>query len=477
MLLPAPASAEGSEGRGHLSITAEGRVTSARYSAFPVDRTGAQSPEADERSARARLIFALEKDGGRDGMTWEAEVEAGLVDGALSGQPLLAGDDLPGDEVRDSELHAAWLSVRKGRKLGLKVGLMGSDWGLGLVANSGTDPKPGVEGWFKQPRVGDRVLRVALFGMPVPSLLLVAAADQVWEDDIASYSEGDRARQGVFAVRQFFARDRWIGMYVVRREQEEEDGKTLSAMVADIAADFTFDGWRARFEGALITGETTLGATRDHPTHNLVRYASALRLIGNLGGGLTADLEGAWLSGDETMDDGTSSAFKADRNFQQGLVLYPRVLATWSGRARRNASNLDVVGVPADDLDKLSSDGALSGVVTLFPKLGWKASPGLEIYAGTLLSWATGDVLDPFNTRTGGGTPVNHLGRVAQSSYLGTEFDFGLRMSSTLPWNLGVASVTAEYGVLAPGGGLAGLDDVHGGRLTLSLSESQEKGR
>ena len=201
-----------------------------------------------------------------------------------------------------------------------------------------------------------------------------------------------------------------------------------------------------------------------------------MRITHGLGAGLTADLEGAWLSGDATMDDSVSSAFRADRNFQQGLVLFPRVLATWTGRSRLTASDPDVVGVPTEDLDKLATDGALQGVATLFPKLGWQATPGLELYAGALLAWATADVLDPYNTRTGGGTARNHLDLAADSAYLGTEYDFGMRMGTQLPWHLGEMAITAEYGVLSPGGGLPGLTDIHGGRITLGWYEPHEEG-
>lgn len=467
---PTPAWADGG---GEIHVTAHGRVTSERYSAFHADRSGADSPDGDEVGARAHLHVGMLRPGPEGELTWEAEVEAELYDGAVSGEPSLAGDDLPGRGARGPGLNGAWLSIRRGRELGLKVGLMGSDWGLGLVADSGEDDPAGPETWFKQARHGDRVIRATVFGMPFNGLLIAVGLDRVWNDDIASDADGDAAHQAVLAIRQYLAADRWFGMYVVRREQEYADGKRLTANVADFAADMTFGPTRLQAELAAIDGETSLGATPEHPIHQLERAAAAFRVTHAIGGGLTADVEGAWLSGDATMDDDTSSAFRADRNFQQGLVLFPRVLATWSARSRLNASDPDVVGVPAEDLDKLATDGALQGVTTLFPKFGWQATPGVSIYAGALMAWATADVLDPFNTRTGGGLPHNHLDRQADSSYLGTEYDLGLRMGTELPWRLGELSVTTELGVLAPSGGLAGLGTVQGGRITLGWSESQ----
>ena len=55
------------------------------------------------------------------------------------------------------------------------------------------------------------------------------------------------------------------------------------------------------------------------------------------------------------MDDGKITAFHADRNLRQGLLLFDRVLAWQTGRARRTASDPTLVGVPAEDLDLLEA--------------------------------------------------------------------------------------------------------------------------
>ena len=191
-------------------------------------------------------------------------------------------------------------------------------------------------------------------------------------------------------------------------------------------------------------------------------------------------LDALYASGDDAMDDGRFTAFRVDRNYQLGLLLPRRVLAWQTARARLNASDPLLSGRPAEDLDRLASDGAVFSTLAVFPQAGWRLSPSLEVYGGVLLAWTPAALVDPFNTRVrGGGVARNFLDGQPSDRTLGTELDVGARARLPIPGADGLEVMAiVEYGVLLPGGALGpeagALDAIHGGRFTLALMPPAE---
>ncbi len=476
------------DGAHYLNLTGAGRTTASRTSSFAVDPNGARS--SDGIQGASRLTLKADFDTANRFGDWGAQ--AALVVDALSGTfiggPTLDGDKLPGSRFDAVLPTQAWAGVSL-RDLGsLRVGLMSSHWGLGLLANDGNHALDGRrDDWFVLPTTGDRMLRAQLLLQPfgrtqtaARGLFVAFSVDQVVEDATASYALGDIAIQEVAALRWHFSPERWAGVYYVHRDQtyNNSDGPFLRVHVIDGAFDFDWrqsgTGLRLQAEGAVILGTTSLAPTPDHPQHDVRQSAAVAKARYDWARtGLRFELDGGWFSGDDNLDDAALTGFKANPNFQQGILLFSQVLGWQTGRARVTASNPLVLGSPSADLDKLATGGAVTSAITAFPKVGWKATTFLEIYGGALLAWSPTPLIDPFTTQvSGGGSPRNPLGKQPVGSMLGTELDFGAVATLTpKAWPVAVA-LRGEYAVLLPGGvetGLEGDSPIHGGRLSLSL--------
>jgi hypothetical protein len=429
----------------------------------------------------------------RDGWLVDATLSGDVVDGTLlGGAEGLSGDKLPGRRLQTFLPQQAWVALRKETQFGVQIGLTASHWGLGLLANDGAAELDVTRNpWFTWQRSGDRVVRAQVYGMPLARTssvlrgwLFSLAADAVLQDDIADRALGERASQLVAATRFYLDRQRWFGVYVAHRSQRHDDGKQLDVTAVDVAADFDWrdanrQGWRLQGEGVWLGGDTTLGPTPEHPRHDLNQLAGLLRLSwSGEAEYLQLHVDGGYSSGDRDPYDGTLRTFRADPNLRQGLVLFEHLLAWQSGRTTVHASDPLLTGVPAQDLVRLASDGAVFNAVTLFPRVGgvvarpWRMP--LEVYGGVLLAWASSPPTDPFVAKIdGGGYPRNYLGGKPGSMFLGSELDLGARFR----WYLGSGShavqFAAEYGVLLSGGALAAPSGdqaaVHAVRVSLSL--------
>ena len=136
-----------------------------------------------------------------------------------------------------------------------------------------------------------------------------------------------------------------------------------------------------------------------------------------------------------------------------GLVAHRYVLAAQTARAPITASNLDLVGVPSRDLDRIPTRGQITNTVAFFPKAFWQPGWGLELYGGPLFLLTAKALVDPFNTRVqGGGEPRNALNGEPQN-YLGTELDGGIRYHRQ--WGGSELTIGIEGGILLPSDALA----------------------
>ena len=468
--------------RGELA----GHLSGRGHNAFLLDSLGSELDGVNALSSRARVRLEVGSAGANEGLNLRFRLGGDLGAGTWLGGPMLEGDDLPGSERTPGLLTEAFVTLDAGPWLGLKAGLMLSHWGLGLVANAGDDLFDGrvQQRLFESKRTGDRVIRGVLYSKPFASLsesplrglVIAGGIDRVEADDTAQISEGDETYQGVASVRLFLSKRSWFGLYYVYRDQETKAGKTLQAHVIDLAGDLTFHPHpahrlRLQAEFALISGETNFAPSPEHPTHEVLQLGGVARLSWHPDQlPLWVEFDLGYFSGDSNLDDARLTRFVSDRNFQQGLILFPTVLAWQTGRHRISADRPEVMGFPPEDLDRLATDGGVTSALTIYPKVVWTPSPWLDIYGGVLLALANEHIADPYTSRTqGGGAPYNSLGNAPTSPLLGVEFDLGVRAKVDFPEQGIALSAAAEYGTLVPGGALDGMDPVHAFQLSLSL--------
>lgn len=411
-------------------------------------------------------------------LIFHTEAEADMASGNLVGAASLAGADFPlASEAKSLRVRKAFARLSIGRFLHLGGGLTTSQWGLGLLANDGSTTWQPKTATFVRPGRGDVVLRGLAATGPFTDLGVTAYVftDGVQDDDVLR--DGDTARQFGGGVKLGDDAGTHGGIYLVRRSQEALDGDTTDVDAVDLAAVLPIalpntSSLTLGFEGAFIRGTTDLGPTFEHRDHDVRQFGAAFRAkldAGRVGGVLDV----LWLSGDQNFDDGQLNGFKADRNYESGMLLFKQVLAAQTARAPFTASNPDLVGIPSEDLDRLPTDGSPTNTVSFFPRVYWQPTEGLEVFGGPLIALSEVSLADPFNTRVNGGEPTNALGG-APSGVLGTELDLGVRGRTELA---GQVELTAGFdgALLVPGGAFddAGgqpMDPVFGGRTSVELT-------
>jgi hypothetical protein len=455
-----------------LSVAARNTV----YPAVPVDSVGTELSPEPELDVRARVGLRLDSEDRFGLLVFAAEFEFDAISGPVSG-----GDDGKTEAIAPPLSDESGQALRKaygrfsfGPFVTLAGGYTTSHWGLGLVANDGAHGHTPGGGEFSDPRGGDRVLRGQVVTGPwsTERLLVSVAYDVVQDDDVTL--SGDEATQVSAAVVVGHQRPNRVGVYVARRAQEARDGDETNVTVYDVHGRLEGKpvGQVKAFlesEAAFISGETDLGPTAEHPRHDVVQLGVATRFglsQGRIGG--VADV--VYASGDQNFEDAEQNGFRADPNFEQGLLLYRGVMAAQTARAPVRAADPELVGYPSEDLDRLPSRGQVTNTVTFFPRAVYRPTDGLEIYGGPLFAWAEANLVDARETRLAGGEPHNALGG-KPTAFLGTEYDVGLRYTALLGGTR--LTLGAEGGYFVPGGAFASgsaagvkpLDSASGGRV------------
>lgn len=380
-----------------------------------------------------------------------------------------------------AQLRKAYANLSLASILTLRAGYMTSHWGLGLLANDGAHGWTPESAYFGDPRNGDRVLRFMaatgphrILGRPT---LVTVAIDQVQGDDIML--EGDRAEQSLAALVWGYGQNRQIGAYVVNRHQEiltNDQNKTTDVWVFDL---YTQWGWalsdslrlQMELEGVFIDGDTTLAPSPEYPSSEVRQAALATRikLSGDRMGGV---FDMIIASGDQNFDDGRQSVFKADPNYEMGLLLFKHVIAAQTARAPATASDLSLVGQPNEDLERFPTRGSVSNTYTFFPRAWYRLASGLEVYGGPLLAWGEVPLADPRNTRFNGGYPANLLAGNSGERFLGVEADIGLRgqvILGGIELMLGAEGGALFTGPAFKGEDGQGLGTIYGGRFITQL--------
>lgn len=478
-----------------LELRVGARATALQNTGFVADPNGLEAPDSARLESRLRMRLGLDTGEALGSVKLIGALGIDGLVGTFQGAPAAAGDSLPGERYDNALLQDAWLGFELGDRLvGLRVGAMTSQWGMGLVAHSGDDLLDGRFGrrYFELPTSGDRMLRALLYARPfgtttgaLRGLVLAAAVDQVMDDDFAPKDQGDEARQIVGSARFYLAPDQWLGGYYVHRTQDipvagGAPERFLDIHVFDVAWDVHFGPKdnRLSFQGELVAGfgETSLAPSPEHPEHEVRQMAVVARTGYDRASWRSRfELDLGYFSGDANFDDERLGRFVTDQNFQQGILLFRQNMAWYTGRARVTATNPLVTGYPPEDLDRLATDGAVTSAVTVFPKVGYHVHDQVEFYLGGLFAWTPTAIGDPFTTRTeGGGEARNPLGAEPDGFYLGTEIDVGARLHVPID-GMGLSAwVVAEYGVLFTGSALVDAqgdtETVHGGRLSLALT-------
>ncbi len=426
-------------------------------------------------NAQLRVGFLFDSDRAWSPLFIAAEYEHDLYTGVFSG-------GLPEDDPRvdppmqrgtDMQLRKAYGRVTFGPIVTVAGGFMTSHWGLGLVANDGDHGWAPGSAYFGDPRGGDRVLRGYVMTGPWThaDLVLLGGYDVVQDDDVAL--GGDEARQIVASAQVGFRKPRTLGLYAARREQEAADGKQTKVTAVDLYGKWTTAlGERlvgqAELESAFVFGTTELAPTPERQRFDVRQLAVAAR-VGVDTGDFGTVLDFLYASGDQNFDDGQQNGFKADPNFEMGMLLFRHLLAATTSQAPVTAADPLLSGVPSEDLDRIPTRGSITNTYAFFPRLWYRPVDGLEIYGGPLFAFANVSLADPARNKMHGGDPHNAFD-ASPGDYLGTELDVGVRYRALL----GGSELTfgLEGALLQPGDAFddaAGqsLDALAGGRATI----------
>jgi hypothetical protein len=324
------------------------------------------------------------------------------------------------------------------------------------VANNGaTDPLFGrVDG-------GDTVLRLKLATMPLGAerpLIVVANADRVYADDLASWLDGQAAYQGSLAA--LWRGNMELGAYVVYRRQRELDRRLLTSVgVLDIygsiplvQGDTTVSlGW----EAASIHGTTSRAASYNATDGLGVQNAGGLGELKVERGPVWGVLRGGYATGDGNPYDESTHDFVADPNMNVGFVLYDEVLGTIDARAFQQLDDPGNIGEPPGGADTIVAEGAWRRSVFAQPVVAW--SGPVDIRLGAVVAWGTSPYAQPFTSGRAGGNPTTHLNQAWSGSYhLGTEFDWAVAWSRSN--DKGAVDLMAQGGYALPGDAL-GMDE------------------
>jgi len=468
------------EGEWNLSAALAGSVRASYQgaTAFPLDSTLAPYTIAP---LLTRVRVTPEIHFGGFGLIAEADAATGSIVGA----PDVTADlpeEVPGNEswpttkenlarrvpypnIVALELRKLYLEY-KWASGAFRVGQMTSNWGLGLLANDGgKDPEAGD---FGQQQFGNLTYRALLAARPLfgkggawRAFETAFAADLIVRDNFGEFAKGDRAFQGVIALR--FAKDpeNTIGVYAVYRNQSNinstDGGKKTQAFVIDFAGKWEFlkrpeRAFKLGWELVGITGTTTQARNENAEQLQVRQLGFAVKSAYRIRKA-TIYLDGGYASGDQNPSDDKVENFRFDRDYKVGLILFDSVLSYQTARSGARASDPNVVGVPPEGADLLGTAGSVTGAWYLYPRVKVAVLDWFDLYGGPLFAFSTAKLTDPFNSKINGGTAVNYLGGVP-GSYLGTEIDLGAQVRFHPIKELTI-SLTGEGGLFLPGSAFA----------------------
>lgn len=404
------------------ALYGEERVILGRVSPFAVDDEGNEA--SGEPWLENRLRVGLAGAAGDALITMEGD----LFHGMILGEPYQEIDERARSAVGPEGFRPREASVKLRPGPELELGLVTSQWGLGMLANDGAqDP------WFGRADFGDRVLRARLttpaFG--ADDLFFSVAADRVIADDLGVMMEGQAAWQGILSLLKAGPDGARSGLYVVYRHQTEiAEQRYTRVAVADGYLDRRWDAGagslRAAAEVAGIIGNTDRATTYTSPqlvgvrawgATGLLRYETERWALTGRTGAASAD---------DNPDDGLTGDFPIDRDFDVGMVLFDEVLGRVEAATYDLLSDPDNAGQPPDGVEVLVTEGSFRRAIFAQPIVDITPTSWLLLRLGATASWSLAPYSQAFYTYRNGGVPTNHLGVATEGRRLGTELDWAI---------------------------------------------------
>jgi hypothetical protein len=355
----------------------------------------------------------------------------------------------------------------------IQFGQMPSQWGMGMVNNSGNEEDSPD---FGDVRFGDISERALFATKPLAPLLgsrgfandltLAVGGDLVYSDRYATLIErnggglqwGDTAWQGLFAVIWQPEEASKVGFYAVRRVQTfAVDSTNLHLWVFDGYARTTQTfpsldlALTVEAEGAANNGRTSHATNLNAESSvAIAQQGFAARVRASLP---QLELEGevGYASGDANPFDDASTGFTFNRDYKVGLVLWDEVMLFQSQNAAARLADPTLVGRPPNGIDLLPTEGAVTNALYLKPTVRWRpAFLGGKIRLIGSLLWARAPqpVVDPYQALIYS-APRNAYGAAAGQDY-GVELDGAVSYHENLFNKIGL-ELGAQYGVLFPG--------------------------
>ncbi|MCB9587496.1 MAG: hypothetical protein H6718_18995 [Polyangiaceae bacterium] len=440
-----------------LVLQGTGRIRGEVVPRIPLDAAGTQLDASTLLSPLVRLGAEFDTGLRLGEFGVHAEYEHELVRGDNGGADAPAGRGYPGQGSTEPVLRKANLALRVGDWIGLQGGFNTSHWGLGMIENDGAhDPAPG-DTRFVDPRGGDRVLEARLFTGPLGdadfqgyiALQRVLQDERVLREDESVRDDEPSLRADLGLSFGGLDLDRGE-LHVALRRDEDAEGKQANYLIVDASVTFGFDLGDAMLlldaEAAYQHGTTELEPTGLLVKQDLRAFAWAGRTT-LLADRLSVAIDSLFLSGDSDVQDGTATGFRADPNYQFGVVLFDQVVRAQSARSVATATD-PALGAPLNQAERLATEGGAIDTLAFFPRIGYRLLPGLDVYGGVLFAFAPVVPRDPANTRLAGGAARTALGG-ASEGYWGTEYDFGARFRA-LAWG-SLLTLGVEGGALDPG--------------------------
>ena len=354
------------------------------------------------------------------------------------------------------------------------IGQMPSDWGMGLVANSGNEEDAPD---FGDVRFGDIVERAMFATKPLVPLLgprgfasdvvVAVGIDLVYRDRYASLIQrnggglqwGDTAWQGVASAIWTPDEATKVGFYAARRVQQfAKDAGNLHIWIFDGTARTTqtypAQDLQVSIEGeaAAVTGGTSHATNLNALSSVKIDQQGAAGRIRFGLPQLEAEMEIGYASGDSNPFDDASSGFSFNRDFKVGLVLWDEVMLFQSQNGAARLADPHLVGRPPNGIDLLPTQGAVTNALYLKPTLRWRPAllGGRVRLVGSIL-WARAPepVVDPYQALLVS-APRNAYGAAAGQDY-GFELDAAVSYREKLFNNKLGVELGAQYGVLFPG--------------------------
>jgi len=492
----ASAPAQASDGVTRLNQESFLRIESLGQglSQFSLDDEGTLTDQDWWVDARFLAGFAYE----RDALTFELELEGwtGQVAGDTTGLGTLRGDDTF-QSPRDRGV--AWYSILPQRaSLSLKtdvgvlrLGHQTYNWGLGLLVQDGRQERD-----FGIAMRNNLVERVAFGTKPFSAIAGApqwlrdttgfVAADLVFRDDNASLLGGDIAASGVLGLK--VEQGNWsagiIESFRYQQDREDEDfplenPSSLQVLTSDVYAKvplWTQNG-RARLsaelEAAFIYGKTTRPYLDE--TYEDGATIQALGAVARLNyepvESLSMKLETGYASGDQDSRDDVYRVFTFHSDYQVGMVLFDQVMPMLTARSVDRIHDPELIKQAPAATRFLVNQGAVRDARYLYPVIGYRPSPDLELKLAYLMAYSAADAVDPFQSGINGGYNLGFDGEAAASRHLGQELCIGVRYTIAGGASLKTTMI-AEGAMFVPGDALSAVinDNVTLARAGFSLA-------